>query len=335
MDFTHFMGIDVSKNTLDICLRNRSEQLFSCTINNDSKAVYKLVKKLEREFAIDRAGLIVCLEHTGIYSALVLTALYDLNVTTWLEDALQIKQVMRSQRGKTDQLDARSIMEYCYRFVDRVTAWEPERTCIKHLRKLLAHRKRLLEVRKMLTVPQQESAKFEEKELVNLQQQLNEPMLNQLERSLEAVERQIDKLIAEDEKLRQQYKLVTSVYGIGKVAGTYLLVCTNEFKRFSSGKKLACHAGVVPFDHRSGVSVRGRASISHRANKTLKHVLHMAAVVVISRPGELRDYYLRKIAEGKNKMSVINAVRNKLLLRVYACVRDNRLYQKNMQQMLV
>lgn len=45
--------------------------------------------------------------------------------------------------------------------------------------------------------------------------------------------------------------------------------------------------------------------------------------------GDLAQYYQRKVQEGKNKMNVINAVRNKIIKRIFACVRDNRKYEKN------
>ena len=54
----------------------------------------------------------------------------------------------------------------------------------------------------------------------------------------------------------------------------------------------------------------------------------MSALSAIRIEGELRDYYERKVKEGKSKMSVINAVRNKLLLRIYACVSQMRLYSQ-------
>ncbi len=60
----------------------------------------------------------------------------------------------------------------------------------------------------------------------------------------------------------------------------------------------------------------------------LKTVLHLATLSAISRPGEFRDYFVRKVKEGKNKMLVINAIRNKLIHRVFACVRDQRKYFK-------
>ena len=60
-----------------------------------------------------------------------------------------------------------------------------------------------------------------------------------------------------------------------------------------------------------------------------RYVLHLGAVSAIASPGELRDYYLRKVDQGKHKMKVINNVRNKLVQRVYACVKNDRIYQKN------
>ena len=64
------------------------------------------------------------------------------------------------------------------------------------------------------------------------------------------------------------------------------------------------------------------------ANKNMKRLLHMAALSSIRIQGDLKDYYTRKVAEGKNKMSVINAIRNKLILRIFACVKENRKYEK-------
>ena len=71
------------------------------------------------------------------------------------------------------------------------------------------------------------------------------------------------------------------------------------------------------------------------ANKTLKTLLSLCATSAIGVKGELRDYYHRKLEEGKNKMLVINAVRNKIVLRIFSCVTNNRMYEKNYNPSLV
>lgn len=328
MQFTHFMGVDVSKETLDITIRNEKEILVSETIANDSKKIKQFFKLQFSKQKINKAELLICLEQTGVYSTLLLGCLSELGCAIWVEDAVQIKQVMKAHRGKNDQLDAKLIAEYACRFHDRVVLWEPERKQVKILRKLIAQRSRLLNIRKMLTQPLNETKRFEDKDILRLQENLNKPILRQIEKSIQEVEKKIRQTIDEDPRLKHLFSLVSSVDGIGTVVASHMLVYTNEFKRFKEAKKLACHAGVVPFAHQSGSSVRGKPSVSHRANKTLKWVIHMGAISVINRKGELQDYYLRKVAEGKNKMSVINAIRNKLVLRVFACVRDNRPYEK-------
>jgi len=65
------------------------------------------------------------------------------------------------------------------------------------------------------------------------------------------------------------------------------------------------------------------------ANKTFKTALYMYALSSTRVKGELQDYFLRKVAEGKNKMSVINALRNKIIQRVFVCVKNKTLYDKN------
>jgi transposase len=81
-----------------------------------------------------------------------------------------------------------------------------------------------------------------------------------------------------------------------------------------------CHAGVAPFEYRSGSSVRGKTRVSQHARLRLKSVFHLGAMSVIQMNGELRDYYRRKVGEGKNKMLVLNAVRNKLIHSVCSVV---------------
>lgn len=131
--------------------------------------------------------------------------------------------------------------------------------------------------------------------------------------------------------MSRQYELLCSVDGIGDRTAIKMIVETNAFKDFSDPRKFCCHAGVAPFSYTSGSSQKSRNKVSHRADKSIKKLLHLAALSIIKNNGELHDYYLRKVDEGKNKMSVINAVRAKLVLRMFAVIRNNQPYQKNYQ----
>ncbi len=148
-----------------------------------------------------------------------------------------------------------------------------------------------------------------------------------MDKDLEKVNKEIDQAIRDDDQLRHLFTPVTSVKGIGRVSAIQMMVTTNEFKSITEAKKFACFAGIAPFEYTSGTSVVGKAHVSNMADKSVKCALHMAALAAVRESGELQDYFLRKVEEGKNKMAVINAVRNKLIHRVFACVRDNRLYR--------
>ena len=152
--------------------------------------------------------------------------------------------------------------------------------------------------------------------------------LQGIAKDIKAVEKQLEELIKADEKLNEQYTIATSLKGIGPVTACQMIVSSGEFTKIQTGKQLACYAGVVPFEHSSGSSVRGRARVCHWANKKLKSYLHLAAMGAIQGAGEFKAYYQRELAKGKAKMSVLNAVRNKLVVRVCACIRSNQLYDR-------
>ncbi|WP_034965284.1 transposase, partial [Chryseobacterium sp. FH1] len=89
------------------------------------------------------------------------------------------------------------------------------------------------------------------------------------------------------------------------------------------------------FDHQSGSSIRFRPRVSMFSDRSLKSVLHLASMSVIRSENDLRSYYLRKVSEGKNKMLVLNNIRNKIIHRIFAVVNSGRNYEKNYQNNLV
>jgi transposase len=121
----------------------------------------------------------------------------------------------------------------------------------------------------------------------------------------------------------RQFELATSVPGVGPQTALYLIALTRCFAAFSSWRKLACYAGIAPFEYSSGSSVRGRTKVSHLANKKLKSLFNMAALSAKKLDPELRLYYERKKAEGKHVMSIMNALRCKVVARVFAAVNRN------------
>lgn len=139
--------------------------------------------------------------------------------------------------------------------------------------------------------------------------------------SIKNVDKKLDDLLKENSEINKKYKIATSVKGIGKQIAIYLLVTSRGFTKIKTSRKCSCFGGMAPFEYSSGSSIRGRTKISNLGNKKLKSLVHMGAVSILnSKKGEEYEYYCRKVSEGKHKMKVINALRNKLLARVFACI---------------
>ncbi|MDO1444638.1 IS110 family transposase [Rhodocytophaga aerolata] len=326
--YNYFIGIDISKLTLDIVLVKQGQLVLHEQIENDLKAIKSFMKRVRQQPGFTIEQTLACMEHTGIYATHLLDYLTNQQVDVWLENALQIKKSGGIQRGKNDKVDAYRIALYAYRNCSQVRLWQPPRQVIQQLTQLTSMRSRLLNVIKQLSVPLQEHSLFVSMGSKALQKACCNS-LKALKQDLAKIEKQIAQLIAADEELNRLFNLVTSVEGVGKVTAVQILLTTNEFKASFTAKKYACYAGVAPFPYRSGSSIKGRNRVSPLANKSVKTLLHLAALSAIKAKGELREYFLRKVAEGKNKMAVVNAVRNKLITRIFAVVKQNRKYEKN------
>jgi transposase len=327
MNYLYFIGIDISKKSLDFAIRDQTQHLVHLKVDNSLEGL-KQFKQACLARNIDLQHSLICCEHTGIYNQHILSLITQDHLSLWLESSLRIKRSMGLQRGKNDKIDAIRISEYALRYADHAAIWQPERRVIIKLRQLVSLRKRLLSAKNALKVPLDEIAAFQEERLQKEMEKLNRKPIEALEKQITEVEKKIRNLIKEDDSLKQLFDIVTSVEGVGEVVFCEMVIATNEFKLFSCPRKFACYSGVAPFDHQSGTSIRGGTRVSHLANKQMKKILHMAALSVVSGKGEMADYYHRKVEQGKNKMLVLNAVRNKIIHRVFACIRENRKYEK-------
>ncbi len=268
------------------------------------------------------------MEHTGIYNNHLLVYLHKKKANVCLESASQIKNSMGNVRGKNDKVDAIRIAEYACRNGDRLKLWEPRREVIQGLAQLSSVRSRLIEAKKILQVPLKENKAFISKSLSNQSAKVCSNTLKAIMEDLQKADSELDEVINSDAELKRLFGLITSVDGVGKMTAVQVLVTTNEFIDINEPKKFACYSGVAPFTKESGL-FKGKARISHLANKKIKTLLHLSAMAAIQYNQELKAFYKRKVEqEKKNKMSVINAVRNKLILRIFSCVNQNKKYEK-------
>jgi len=333
METLYFLGIDVSKKKLDTALTVDGKIFHEVQIENQSQSITTFFKDLKKQLSSwDR--LVVCIEHTGIYGQPLLDVLVKNQIKVCVESALHIKRSQGLMRGKNDQVDAKRIAGYAFRHKENLVFWKPQRHCIQKIKALLVTRERLVMTKVQLEVPTKECSEFIDSSIRKEMIKHSQHSINAIQKDIDRIELAIHHLINTDERLADNCELSTSVPGIGKITALNMIVSTGEFERIREPKKFSCYSGVAPFEHTSGSSIRGKTRVSKMANMTMKRLLHLAAMAAVRSDGELKSYYQRKVAAGKNKMSVLNAVRNKLISRVFACVSTGRRYQKIYQHQL-
>ncbi|MCF8460716.1 MAG: transposase [Flavobacteriales bacterium] len=99
-----------------------------------------------------------------------------------------------------------------------------------------------------------------------------------------------------------------------------MLVLTNNFASFENARKFNCYAGLAPFEHSSGSSIKSKTRTSPLRNRKTKALLLNRANSAAVHDTELRSYFKRKTGEGKHRMVVLNAIACKLVYRIFAVV---------------
>ena len=338
MNYQFYLGIDMGKFTFDYALIDSEGTIhIQAQIDNNETSIQAWIIELQQQFPTIKLWerMLICMEHSGYYNAKLMRCLQTRKgCSIWVESALQIKRSIGIQRGKNDKIDALRIATYALDFQRKARLWKPKTKNIERLELLLSHRDRL--VKNLISIGNtlKEETGFVDSKLHEELEEISRPVIDAIEASLAEFNRRIESILKEDIELSAQAKIVMSIPGFGNVIASKVIIATHGFTRLTDPRSLACYAGVAPFEHRSGTSIKGKTRVSHYANKDLKKMIHLAALVTIRKGNIMHDYFNRKVAEGKNKMSVINAIRNKLIHILMACIRNNTTYQKNFNHSL-
>lgn len=319
-----FIGIDISKLTLDVFV-NRCSKTQHYQIENCSRTIKKFFKNFTND-----TNTVVAMENTGRYNFQLYEILSSLDFLVFVINPLHLKKSIGILRGKNDKLDSQRICMFLEKNYMDLQPWTAKSSEIKKISLLNSERRHRVKVKAGLS-KQMKDINFlknhTDKDII----ELNNQLILLLDKQIKTIEKKIVEIIESNEKLNDQYIRIQTVPGVGKVLATMLIVKTNGFTEIQSARKMACYSGVVPFDHRSGSSIYYKPRISTMADKELKKILHLAALSSIRLQNDLALYFKRKVLDGKNKMSVLNAIRNKIIHRVYALIKNNSVYENKLK----
>lgn len=324
MDFSYYLGIDISKNHIDLHLCNaKGNPTCFHQCRNTPEAIREAFQGLPLE---EFSQVLICAEQTGMYSFPLIEVAEEMECALWLEDPTRIILSSGVRRGKSDPVDAARIAAYAHRFADQARLYRFDAHLIRQLKYLMSTRRQMVADRAKYIAQLNDQKGYMPEDIYADKQEWFTPIIDHFSRQITQVEARIRELLHRDTLYTRQIELMQSIPGVGPQLALGMLTASGGFTTITSPKAMACHAGVAPFAYHSGENDYTRSRVSHRADKQLKCLLHMAALSVVARPGELQDYYRRKCAEGKPKMSVLNAIRCKLIHRIYAVIKRNEKY---------
>lgn len=322
-NYSNAIGIDVSKATLDIFDYKLNIHI---QVPNARAGHKKLLNWAYKNHSPALEGVILCFEHTGLYSLPLAMFLAEKGHPFSMVPGLEIKRSLGIVRGKSDKIDAFQIARYAYMRREQIKEYTLPSGNILKLKSLLTLREKLVRHRAGYQVSLKEAKTFFPRGL-NTQLFVSlEHLYKQTSQEIKKIEAEMLQVIREDPELKKLFDLVTSVKGIGLVVGIMFIVYTNCFTAFENARQFAAYCGIAPFENQSGTSRHAPKRVSHLANKRVKALLSNSASISIQVNPEMKMYYMKRLDQGKNKLSTMNIIKNKIVARVFAVVKRETPY---------
>ncbi len=310
---TFYLGVDVSKATLDVALYD-GKRYHTASFDNQADGFRRLFKWLKKHNA---RGCAICLEATGRYGDAFAMAAHERGYRVSVVNPVRVKAYATSQmrRNKTDREDAKTLAHFCA--TQSPQQWQPPSESERELQALTRQLDALKDAR--------------QRERNRLQSGITSAAVRaSLEAHLAFLDAQIDELqqlieahIAQDADLKSKHDLIVSIIGIGSLTAALFLAEVPDITRFDSAAQLAAYAGLTPRQHQSGSSVYKPARLSKRGNRRLRSALFMPAFAAIRFNPLIQTFVQRLEQRGKRRIVIVSAVMRKLLHIIYGVLKNN------------
>jgi transposase len=324
------LGIDVSKAKLDCTLLLDVDTLRcrSKSVPNTSEGAKALLQWVERHSGCTPEQVRAALEPTGVYHEAAALALYEAGVRVLVVNPGQLRDFAKGHavRTKTDAKDS-LVLALCAAQV-KLTPWQPAAAEIRELRALMS-RLEAVETELRAELNRQEKAQIAADPQLVQGSIANAIAFWETER--DRLQRAIDEHIDRHPGLKSEQARLLSIPAVGEKTANRMLCVLHE-GRFRRASQLAAYLGLVPVEHQSGTSIRGRPRLSKAGNARMRAALYMAAVTAIRHNPDVRALYQRLLSRGKAKMSALCAAMRKLVHICFGVFKNAQPYRPQIEQ---
>ena len=305
---TSFVGIDVAKHSLDLCVLEETRQKFSY----DAKGVGQLFRQLP-----DVGSCLIVVEATGGYQRRLVAELAEAGHLVAVANPRHVHHfgIALGILAKTDRIDARVIALFGQHVRPRTIPQNHEKQ--EELQELATRRRQLIDLRTAETNRQEQPTSKSVQKSV-------QKMLNALKKQIESIEKEIAKFLETDDQWKAKATIINSVPGCGNVTVISMLADVPELGGINR-QEISALIGVAPFNHDSG-RFHGRRSI-WGGRASVRSVLYMAALTARRCNPVIREFAKRLEAKGKPFKVVIVACMRKLLVILNTLIKTNSLWE--------
>ncbi len=307
---TRFVGLDISKSSLDVCLLPDEER---ASFPNTAQGCADLITFLASFAAVER----VILEPTGGYERLAVAALQAAGLPVAKVNARQVRQFARAcgQLSKTDSIDAFVLADYGRRLQTRIL---PERSAQSVLLAQLVLRYRQLS--HMIVQEKNRREKLTGAEADSRSKDWIEQTLRFLCGQRQTVVDEMTACIEADADLAAKAEVLMSLKGIGLRTACFLLADLPELGLIEKAQ-IAKLVGVAPLNRDSG-QMRGKRMIAG-GRGPIRDALYVAALSAIRFEPAIRAFNANLRNRGKPGKLAIVAVIRKIIVILNARMRDH------------
>jgi len=322
----YYVGVDIASKDFvaSICDEPGHELGILEDVENRPAGFQAFIKWLTRN-KVTAENSIICLENTGVYSEgfcyYLTVAKYRVTVVSPLHAKKRFTTL-----SKTDRIDAKQLAEYAYRYRDQLTQWQPRDPVLEQVKTLYATREHL--TRQLIANKNALTALERKVVQTKLATVSHRNMVVAIGQQIKAIDAEIKNLIDSDSTYRHLSDLADSVPGVGAALANSLLIMTDGFSTTLEHKRLCSRLGIAPHQKESGTSVQYTPQSLRHGNTRIRKLLHLAARSVATHVAEFKQYFLRKLAQGKPKLLIYNNIANKLIKIIFAVIRSQKPYCK-------
>lgn len=298
--YNHFIGIDVSKDKIDIFISYNNQFL---QLKNNKKTISSWLKTITPQ-----SDLLVVIDLTGEYEDVCVNACCDAGFNVHRAEGRKVKSFIKAtgQLAKTDKIDACCLTQYGEALQNSLALYFPKQNRIKPLVLRLDDLKELLK---------QELNRAAAPKLDKLLLKVIQRHISYIKKEIVLLENQVEKIILADKLLAKQYRWLISQKGIAKKTAFLLLGMLPELGQLNR-RKIAALAGVAPYANDSGTLSGHRFTGIGRP--CVKRALFLCAMVVVRYDETLKAFFHKLLEKGKLKKVALTAVMRKFITRINA-----------------